>query len=125
MIKRLGVAAAVFLLLGVLIPAPTSAHTRRWIEKELTITHRWRTRGGTGFAVQGYLEVLNKKPSVRNIECTLQAVRTVTLRADDVAPGETADLSFFMGTWRMRQNPEIVHCHRAPSTDPMAQNGRI
>ena len=125
MIKRLGPLVAVVLLLGVLIPAPASAHTASWIGTDLNVIYRYRTRGGTGFAVSGTLEIVNKKASTRTIECTLKAVYREKLRYERVPAGATKSSSFFMSTRRMSQNPKIVHCHRAPSADPIGLNRRI
>ena len=125
MMRRIGSLAVAILLLGVLIPAPASAHTRSWIGTDLNIIYRYRTRGGTGFAVAGYLEVLNKKASARSIVCTLEAVHKERLRAEDVASGETEDLGFFMSTWRSGQNPKILHCHGDSSNELIGANRRL
>jgi hypothetical protein len=116
MFRRLCVVTATLLLLVVFVPTPAGAHTRSWIGTDLNVTHHWLTRGGTGYAVQGYLTVTNKRASARNIECTLRTVYTVVL-SDRVAPGESGNLDFFMRARNARQDPSIVHCHRGSSTE--------
>jgi hypothetical protein len=119
MFRRLCVVSATLLLLVVFVPTPARAHTRSWIGTDLNVTHHWRVRGGTtGYAVEGYLTVTNKRASARNIECTLRTVYSSVL-SDDVAPGESVDLDFFMAARNLRQDPTIVHCHRGtPSGEP-------